>query len=35
MPDKQVEMAKELLEDGGQDLEDMTITEYLRRLNLS
>jgi len=31
----QVEMAKELLEDGGQDLTDMTVTEYLRRLNLS
>jgi hypothetical protein len=28
-------MHKELLEDGIHDLNDMTITEYLRRLNIS
>lgn len=34
-PDAQVANAKELLEEGGTDLNDMTVTEYLRRLNLS
>jgi len=34
-PDLQVEKSNELVEEGMHDLADMTITEYLRRLNVS
>jgi len=34
-PQNQVKYASELIEEGGFDLHDMTVTEYLRRLNLS
>merc|ERR1739848_264974 len=33
-PDLQVENAKELIEEGTYDMSDMTVIEYLRRLNL-
>jgi len=33
-PDLQVEHAKELVEEGTYDMSDMTVIEYLRRLNL-
>lgn len=33
-PDLQCENAKELVEEGTYDMADMTVVEYLRRLNL-